>query len=42
MADALPLDRDLMPLPRTRFIGREAERASARSKLLDDAAALLR
>ena len=41
MADALPLDRNVTPLPRTRFIGREAERASARSLLLDDAAPLL-
>src|SRR4051812_33382897 len=41
MADALPLDRDLMPLPRTRFIGREAERERARSLLLGEAAPLL-
>src|SRR5688500_5685747 len=41
MADALPLDRILLPLPRTRLIGRDAERACARSLLLDEAAPLL-
>ena len=41
MADALPIDQDLMPLPRTRFIGRDAERASGRDLLLDEAVPLL-
>src|SRR5687767_1954513 len=41
MADALPLDRILLPLPRTRLIGRDAERACARKLLLGEAAPLL-
>jgi predicted ATPase/DNA-binding CsgD family transcriptional regulator len=41
MADALPLDRLDLPLPRTRLIGRETERATARALLLDEAVPLL-
>jgi non-specific serine/threonine protein kinase len=41
MADALPLDRILLPFPRTRLIGRDVERAWARSLLLGEAAPLL-
>jgi len=41
MADALPLDQIPLPLPRTRFIGRDTERACARSLLLGEAAPLL-
>src|SRR3954470_1609312 len=38
--DSLSLSPDL-PIPRTRLIGREAERAAARAFLLDDAVPLL-
>ena len=41
MADALQLDRIRLPHPRTRLIGRDAERACARSLLLGEAAPLL-
>ena len=41
MAESLPLNAALLPTPRTRLIGREAERARARSLLLDDAVPLL-
>ncbi len=41
MADALPLDQLDLPFPRTRLIGRDVERAAARSLLLDDAVPLL-
>src|SRR5215212_5272652 len=41
MADALPLDQIPLPLLRTRFIGRDTERACARLLLLDEAAPLL-
>jgi predicted ATPase/DNA-binding CsgD family transcriptional regulator len=41
MADALPLDRLDLPLPRTPLIGRNCERASARSLLVDEAVPLL-
>lgn len=41
MADTLPLDRLDLPLPRTPLIGRDRERASARTLLLDDAVPLL-
>jgi predicted ATPase/DNA-binding CsgD family transcriptional regulator len=41
MADALPLDRLDLPLPRTRLIGRDSERARARARLLDEAVPLL-
>ena len=41
MADALPLDRLDLPLPRTPLIGRDSERASSRTLLLDDAVPLL-
>lgn len=41
MADALPLDRTSLPIPRTRLVGRDTERASARRLLLHDAVPLL-
>jgi hypothetical protein len=41
MADALPFDRLDLPLPRTPLIGRNCERASARSLLVDEAVPLL-
>jgi non-specific serine/threonine protein kinase len=41
MADALPLDQLDLPFPRTRLIGRDAERAAARRLLLDEALPLL-
>ena len=41
MADALPLDHLDLPLPRTPLIGRDDERASARTLLLEDAVPLL-
>jgi non-specific serine/threonine protein kinase len=41
MADAMPLDQLDLPFPRTRLIGRDVERASARRLLLDEAVPLL-
>ena len=41
MADTLPLDRLPVPLPRTRLIGRDGERAHAAALLIDDALPLL-
>lgn len=41
MADAVPLDRLDLPYPRTRLVGRDVERASARASLIEDATPLL-
>lgn len=41
MADLLPRNPAVLPIPRTRLIGRAAERAAARRLLLDDAVPLL-
>ena len=41
MAEAVPLDHLDLPYPRTRLIGREAERASARASLIEEATPLL-
>lgn len=41
MAEAAPLDRLDLPYPRTRLIGREAERASACASLIEEATPLL-
>src|SRR3954447_19567909 len=41
MFDAMVLDRVPIPLPRTRLIARDAERATARALLLTDAVPLL-
>jgi predicted ATPase/DNA-binding CsgD family transcriptional regulator len=40
-ASSTPLEFDSIPLPRTRLIGREGERAAGRTHLLEDAAPLL-
>src|SRR3712207_755904 len=37
MAVAMPIEGTPLPIPRTRLIGRDAERAAARALLLDEA-----